>query len=72
MKALEFEGRLEPDGTLVVPREVAALLPPGQPVRVLLLVQDRDEEHAWNELAAEQFLKGYADTDAIYDHLPSQ
>lgn len=28
---------------------------------------EQAEETAWNHLAAEEFLKGYAESDAIYD-----
>jgi hypothetical protein len=69
MKALEFEARLNPDHTLTVPAELAAQLPGGAPVRVLLLVPAADEEQEWKRLAAEQFFKGYAEGDAIYDEL---
>jgi hypothetical protein len=70
MKALEFRATPNPEGTLSLPKEVAAQLPVGQPVRILVLVEDADEEQDWSRLTAEQFLAGYAPEDAIYDHLP--
>lgn len=76
MKALEFEAQINPDHTLSVPPIMADQLPPGRPVRVLLLVaesaqeQEEAEERAWKHMAAEQFLKGYDESDAIYDQLP--
>ena len=70
MKALEFEASVNPDRTLSIPPAVAAQLPPGQPVRVVLLVADSEEERDWSELTAAQFLKGYGEGDAIYDELP--
>ena len=66
MKPLEFAARLNDDRTLTVPPEVAAQLPPGQQIRVLLLVDDSEEERDWVRTAAEQFFKGYAESDAIY------
>ena len=70
MKALEFEAPLNPDRTLTVPPAVAAQVPAGGTVRVLLLVAESTEDEDWNRLTAEQFFKGYADSDAIYDELP--
>ena len=72
MKTLEFRASLNPDRTLTVPPELAAQLRPEQPVRVILLVSDADEDGAWARLTAEQFLTGYADGDAIYDELPAR
>jgi hypothetical protein len=69
MKTLEFETQLNPDHTLQVPPAVAAEVPVGQTVRVLLVVADPTEEQEWRRLGLEQFLKGYADSDAIYDQL---
>ena len=69
MKPLEFEARLNDDRTLTVPPEVAARLLPGQQVRVLLLADDSEEERDWVRMATEQFLKGYDESDSIYDEL---
>jgi len=70
MKALEFEAQLNADQTLSVPQSVAAQIPQGETVRVLVLVSEPTEEEAWQRLATEQFFKGYAESDAIYDQLP--
>ena len=69
MKALEFEAQLNPDQTLSVPQAVAAQLPQGERVRVLVLVDELSEDEAWQRLATEQFFKGYAESDSIYDEL---
>ena len=69
MKALEFWAHVNPDHTLAVPPEVAVHIQPEQPVRVILLIPELDEDKEWTCLAAEQFLKGYAESDAIYDEL---
>ena len=69
-KALEFEAHLEPDRTLRVPEDVAKQLTPGQRVWVILLPERLGKDDAaWGRLAVEQFLKGYAESDAIYDEL---
>jgi hypothetical protein len=68
MKALEFEARLGPEKTLTIPEEVASQLSAGQVVRVLVLVDQEDEdERAWKMMGVRAFLKGDGDDDAIYD-----
>lgn len=52
-----------------MPSELAAQIPPGQLVRVLLLIPESAEERDWEQFTAEEFLKGYAESDAIYDPL---
>jgi hypothetical protein len=70
MRAVEFISTINEDRSIAVPSEVAAQLPTGQqPLRVLLLVPDDDEDREWSQLTAEQFFAGYDDTDAIYDQL---
>ncbi len=69
MKALEFEAQVNSDRTLPIPSSIAAEFPIGQTVRVLVLLPDANEDADWKRLATEQFLKGYADSDAIYDQL---
>ena len=70
MKALEFSSSLNADGSLHVPEDVAPSIPPGQHLRILVLLPDSDEDQEWEQLAASQFGQGYADSDAIYDQLP--
>jgi hypothetical protein len=69
MKAFEFEAQLKPGNTLTVPPEVAQQLPPQEPFRVIVLIADDEEEREWIRFGNEQFLKGYAEGDAIYDQL---
>ena len=68
MKALEFQARISADATLAVPAELAAQPQREQPGRVILLIPESGEED-WNRLTADRFLKGYAESDAIYDKL---
>jgi hypothetical protein len=70
MKAYESTATIGPEGKLCLPESVAKLLPVGRAARVIILVPDRsdlNEEEAWNLMAREQFLAGYAESDAIYD-----
>ncbi len=68
MKALEFETTVAEDQTLVLPQEAADEVEPGMTLRVLLLIPDRPKGE-WDQLSAQQFLAGYAESDAIYDEL---
>jgi hypothetical protein len=36
------------------------------------MIPDDTEDKQWAEFTAEQFLKGYADTDAIYDEVSTE
>lgn len=69
MKILEFQATLRSDDTLCVPPEVARQFPRERPLRVLILVPGEDEDREWEQFTAEEFAKGYADGDAIYDQL---
>jgi len=69
MKAVEFQSQLNPDQTLSVPPSVIGAIPIGQTVRVLILLPESDTDREWEQLAAEEFGQGYADTDALYDQL---
>lgn len=72
MVAHEFQTEITPDGNLRVPEELARRLPAGARVRVLILVAESEEDRDWQRLTDEQFIKGYADGDAIYDQLPAR
>ena len=71
MKAYEFPGKVDSRGNLEVPNDVVEMLPDNVTVRVIIVVDepnDKNEGDDWSRLTAEQFLKGYADVDAIYDN----
>jgi hypothetical protein len=69
MKAIEFQAQLDPDRTLAVPATLLGAIPVGQAVRVLVLFPETDTGSGWEQQTAEEFGRGYADTDAIYDRL---
>jgi hypothetical protein len=69
MKAIDFQSQLNPDQTLTVPTSVRSAIPVGQMVRVLILIPESDTDREWEQQAAEEFGRGYADADAIYDQL---
>jgi hypothetical protein len=72
MKAIEFQSELRADHTLSVPANIAERIPCGQTVRVLVLVPEDLEDQDWEQLATAEFGMGYADSDAIYDHLSNR
>ena len=67
MKALEFEATLSTDANLRVPEELAAQIPKEAPVRVIVLVPENAEDLDWRLLTQEQLLRGYNESDSIYD-----
>ena len=74
MTALEFQASLNPDGTVQVPNDVAALLKDVGSFRVLLLVPSEvetaeEEDEAWDRLTEREFFRGYAESDSIYDDI---
>jgi hypothetical protein len=72
MKAYEFAGEVLPDGQLKLPKSALTQLAGQHTVRVIVLVEDTpepEEEAEWRTMAAEQFLAGYSEADAIYDTL---
>jgi hypothetical protein len=72
MKAYEFAGEVMADAQLKLPESALAQLVGQHVTKVIVLVQDspeEDEDAEWNAMAAEQFLAGYSEADAIYDTL---
>ena len=68
---LEFESRPNEDGTLPIPPGIAEQLKGVESVRVFVVLPSSDDAE-WAALTREQFLKGYAVGDAIYDQLSSR
>jgi len=72
LRKFEFETNINDDQTVTVPKDVAAQIEQNRPVRVVVLVPDRFDEQQWNQVTADQFLKGYADPDAVYDDVSTR
>ncbi len=71
MKAYEFAGEIMADGQLKLPESALVQLA-GHCARVIVLVPeelDQEESTEWRAMAAEQFLAGYSEANAIYDAL---
>lgn len=74
MPAWQFQTHLNPNQTVTIPPEIVAQLRPDETVQVVLTTttgDEVDEDEDWQRFAAEQFLKGYAPGDDIYDQLPA-
>jgi hypothetical protein len=69
MKAVEFEARLNEDGTLSVPAELIPSLKQAPFLKIILLFPAEDDEKDWARLTVEQFAQGYVEADSIYDQL---
>lgn len=57
---------------IVLPDKVLQHLPQNQQLKVIIMFNELDQDEidddeAWHRLAAEELLKGYSDSDAIYD-----
>jgi hypothetical protein len=72
MKAVEFQTSIKSDRTITVPPEVAAQMPPDQEVRVIILFPDSGDDADWARLTTEEFARGYAESDAVYDQLSAR
>lgn len=72
MKAVEFETELL-DNTIKIPEnfQLELSLSKDKHVRVIVLIDDleENEEAAFKNMVTDQFLKGYDETDSVYDNL---
>ena len=70
MRAVEFKSKIN-NNQILIPRRVRQELIAGQDknVRVVVFVQDSDvyDEKAYRRMTKAQFLKGYTESDAVYD-----
>ena len=70
MQIYEIPIEITPEGKLELPEGLLERMNRSQNVRLIALLDEADSEEervAWGRLTSEQFLAGYADTDAIYD-----
>ncbi len=67
MKAYEFTAEITAEGAILLPSELAPVLPAGQPLRLLILVPEDGEaqrEEEWPKLTAEEFYAAVAGAGA--------
>jgi len=67
MRAIEFKSKIR-ENKIFIPRRRQSELLVGNntTVRVIVFVEDTDDK-AYRQMTKSQFLKGYADSDSIYD-----
>ncbi|MCK9208858.1 MAG: hypothetical protein M0P66_17240 [Salinivirgaceae bacterium] len=71
MKALEFKSKIK-NNQILIPAKIQSELKNKQnkDVRVIVLVDDSDiyDDLIFQQSTQSQFLKGYADSDSVYDN----
>jgi len=71
MRALEFNARIK-NNQILIPTIVQSALRTNKDkdIRVIVLLDDTDiyDDFVFQETTTELFLKGYADSDSIYDN----
>lgn len=68
MRTADFRAELEPNGRIAVPPEVAAQVPAGAPIQVLLQWGISDDE-VWGASGRERFEAAYDADDSVYESL---
>lgn len=68
MRAFEFLANPAADGSIRLPADVASQVGHGNDIKIIVLVPE-DEEREWIRFGMDQFAKGYAPSDDIYDDL---
>jgi len=72
MRAIEFKSRIR-ENKILIPRKMQPemLAEKDKRIRVVVFLEDSEvyEDKAYRQMTKKQFLKGYADTDSIYDQL---
>jgi hypothetical protein len=69
MKAVEFEGTIAPGGQIALPPEVASEIPPGEPLRIVVMWEASDLDFAWRTAGRRRFEAAYSPEDAVYEQL---
>jgi hypothetical protein len=69
MKTADFKGQLTPNGQIAVPPDVAALVPPGEQIQVVLQWGIADDDASWRAAGRRRFEAAYAPDDSIYEPL---
>lgn len=71
MRAVEFESKIE-NNHILIPSRIQSELKPNKNknIRVIVFVDDSDiyDNMIFKQSASDMFLKGYADSDSIYDN----
>jgi len=70
MKAIEFKSKIKNNSILIPLKIQSELNNTDTNIRVIVLIDDenKNDEILFKEIAKQQFLNGYADSDSIYDN----
>ena len=69
MKNADFRSELTPNGQITVPPEIAAQVPPGAQIQVVLWWGISEDDAAWREAGRKRFEAAYAADDSVYESL---
>jgi hypothetical protein len=69
MKTADFSGKLMPNGQITVPPDIAAQVPPGEPIQVVLQWGVGSDDAAWRDAGRRRFEAAYSADDSIYESL---
>ena len=69
MRAVEFKTRII-NNQILIPIRIQSELKTNEDIKVIVLTDDSDvyADMVFQQAASEQFLKGYSDSDSIYDN----
>jgi hypothetical protein len=65
MKALEFDSKVTQGGQIALPPEIAAQIPAGEPLRVVIMWEPSAEDSAWRSAGRERFESAYCPEDPV-------
>ena len=69
MKTADFKGELTASGQIDVPPEIAAQVPFGEPIQVILRWGGAEDDTAWRMAGRQRFEAAYDDDDSVYELL---
>ena len=69
MKTAGFTSELAPNGQIQVPAEIAAQVPAGKQIHVVLWWGLSEDDAAWQAAGRSRFEAAYADEDSVYESL---
>jgi hypothetical protein len=69
MKAIEFPTKIKKDKKILVPEKYQKEIRDNQNARIIIILEQENNEQDWNQMTTEQFLNGYLIKDSEYDKL---
>jgi hypothetical protein len=69
MNTADFRSELTPNGQIAVPPEIAAQVPPGARIQVVLQWGASEDDAAWRAIGRHRFEAAYAADDSVYEQL---